>query len=261
MFGLDAGRHPRPSPAPRCAPDLRRRPVLKEVEEPEDRAQHRRGNRERGELPLAEVSDDRGVDEEIERLGRERAQRRNRESEDLAVVLRAEPHSGGDWCLVCGDVVRDHPLRREAPRHCAASQQDQGRRGALKCAAAVSRQSSTTMPVRPSSITSGTVPQLVAITGVPQAIDSIITSPKGSCHEIGKTVARVLEQLDLLPVRHLADVLAIGAQVRPHVGVEVRPLGGLRTFARDLQRQPRLERDRDGAVRALSGLIRPRKSR
>ena len=46
------------------------------------------------------------------------------------------------------------------------------------------------IPVTPWSITSGTAPQRVAITGVPQAIDSIITRPNGSCHEIGKTVAR-----------------------------------------------------------------------
>jgi hypothetical protein len=34
----------------------------------------------------------------------------------------------------------------------------------------------------PSSITSGTEPERYAITGVPQAIASIITSPKGSGH-------------------------------------------------------------------------------
>src|SRR5207253_2270372 len=33
-------------------------------------------------------------------------------------------------------------------------------------------------------------PQRVAITGVPHAIDSIITSPNGSSHSIGKSVAR-----------------------------------------------------------------------
>ena len=45
-------------------------------------------------------------------------------------------------------------------------------------------------PERPCSITSGTAPQRVAITGVPQAIDSIITSPNGSSHSMGKSVAR-----------------------------------------------------------------------
>ena len=38
------------------------------------------------------------------------------------------------------------------------------------------------MPVTPWSSTSGTEPQFHAITGVPQAIASIITSPKGSGH-------------------------------------------------------------------------------
>ena len=46
------------------------------------------------------------------------------------------------------------------------------------------------IPLRPCSITSGTAPQRVAITGVPHAIDSIITRPNGSSHSIGKSVAR-----------------------------------------------------------------------
>ena len=46
------------------------------------------------------------------------------------------------------------------------------------------------IPLRPSSITSGTAPWRVAITGVPHAIDSIMTSPNGSSHSIGKSVAR-----------------------------------------------------------------------
>ena len=41
-------------------------------------------------------------------------------------------------------------------------------------------------------MTSSTAPQRVAITGVPHAIDSIITSPNGSSHWIGKSVARAL---------------------------------------------------------------------
>ena len=63
----------------------------------------------------SEMSDDRRVDEEVERLGRERAQRGEREPDDLAVVLGAERHAGRfDRRLVRGDVVRDHLLRREA---------------------------------------------------------------------------------------------------------------------------------------------------
>ena len=55
--------------------------------------EHRRGERERGELRRAEVADDRGVDEQVERLGRQRAERGEREAQDLAVVGRAA-HAG-----------------------------------------------------------------------------------------------------------------------------------------------------------------------
>ena len=68
------------------ARDLRGRPVLEEVEDRERAAEDRERDAERGELRPAEVPDDRGVDEEVERLRRERAQRREREPEDLAVV-------------------------------------------------------------------------------------------------------------------------------------------------------------------------------
>ena len=44
-------------------------------------------------------------------------------------------------------------------------------------------------PVRPSSITSGTEPRLNAITGVPQAMLSIITRPNGSGQSIGNSSA------------------------------------------------------------------------
>jgi hypothetical protein len=38
------------------------------------------------------MADDRGVDQHVERLGRERPQRREREPEDLAVVSGAPEH-------------------------------------------------------------------------------------------------------------------------------------------------------------------------
>jgi hypothetical protein len=44
-------------------------------------------------------------------------------------------------------------------------------------------------PDAPSSITSGTEPQRHAITGVPQAIASIITSPNGSGQSMGNSRA------------------------------------------------------------------------
>ncbi len=40
-------------------------------------------------------------------------------------------------------------------------------------------------PVFPSMMSSGTEPSRIATTGVPQAIPSAITSPKGSGHWIG----------------------------------------------------------------------------
>ena len=42
---------------------------------------------------VPEMADDRRVDEDVERLGRERAQRRDREQPDLAVVRGAADHS------------------------------------------------------------------------------------------------------------------------------------------------------------------------
>ena len=44
-------------------------------------------------------------------------------------------------------------------------------------------------PETPSSITSGTEPRLNAITGVPQAMLSIITRPNGSGQSIGNSSA------------------------------------------------------------------------
>ena len=55
---------------------LRRRPVLEEVEDHERAAEDHGGDPERRELRAPEMADDRGVDEEVERLRRERAQRR-----------------------------------------------------------------------------------------------------------------------------------------------------------------------------------------
>ena len=73
-------------PGARRPPDLGGRPVLEEVEDREERAEHDGGDPERGELRAAEVADDRRVDEDVERLGGERAERRHGEAEDLAVV-------------------------------------------------------------------------------------------------------------------------------------------------------------------------------
>ena len=63
-------------------------------------------------------------------------------------------------------------------------------------------------PVRPSSITSGTEPQRQAITGVPQAMASIITSPNGSGQSIGNRSAAALpRKSDFSRVADLAHEL------------------------------------------------------
>ena len=62
------------------------RPVREEVEDRERAREHCARKTERGDLRSAEVADDRGVGEEVKRLGRERAERGQREPNDLAVV-------------------------------------------------------------------------------------------------------------------------------------------------------------------------------
>ena len=56
-------------------------------------------------------------------------------------------------------------------------------------ASAIACSSSTTKPVSPSSTISGAEPSGKAITGVPQAIASVITSPNGSGQRIGMSSA------------------------------------------------------------------------
>ena len=72
-----------------------RRPVRQEVEDRERAREDRAGEPQRRDLRAAEVTDDRGVDQDVQRLRRERAERGQRQPEDLAVVRRAahEPQS------------------------------------------------------------------------------------------------------------------------------------------------------------------------
>ena len=66
-------------------------------------------------------------------------------------------------------------------------------------------------PVTPFSSTSGTEPFSNAMTGVPQAIASIITSPNGSRQAIGKQEAGgIAQKLLLLILANLADELDVG---------------------------------------------------
>ena len=115
------------------------------------------------------------------------------------------------------------------------------------------------MPPRPSATTSGTAPRRVAITGVPQAIDSIITRPNGSSHSIGKSVARASwssssfsdwltsPRYSTRPPRFWCDIL-----------VEVLALGDVLILARELQRKPRGSRDLDRPVCPLLGAHAPK---
>src|SRR5215208_1352327 len=65
--------------------------------------------------------------------------------------------------------------------------------------------------------------------------------------------ARMLKELYLLAVRDLAQPFDAVAQVRLDELREVLPLLCLAHLAGDLQRQPRLHRDGDRAMRALVG--------
>jgi hypothetical protein len=80
-------------PRPHGAGDLRRRPVLEEVEDREQPAEDGEGDAERRELRPAQMADDGSVDEDVERLGGERAERERREPDDLPIVRRAEADS------------------------------------------------------------------------------------------------------------------------------------------------------------------------
>ena len=77
------------------------RPVGQEDAEADDGVQRRRGERERGELRRPQVADDRGVDEQVERLGRQRPERGDGQGQDLAVAARgthAAPLYDPPWC-------------------------------------------------------------------------------------------------------------------------------------------------------------------
>ena len=117
-------------------------------------------------------------------------------------------------------------------------------------------------PVTPSSTISGTEPQRQAMTGVPQAMASIITRPNGSGQSIGNSSAcGVAEERRLLGVADLAHELDQGiVQQRLDQLVEIGAVGGV-DLGGDLQRQP--ERLAIAMARSgrFSGEMRPRKAR
>ena len=96
---------------------LRRRPVLEEVEDHERAAEDHGGDPERSQLHPPEMPDDRGVDEQVERLRSERAERGNREPKDLPVVRRPQRHA---FSVVTPRWRRSSPrTRRRSSRPCA----------------------------------------------------------------------------------------------------------------------------------------------
>ena len=68
------------------ARDDRRRPVGEEVEDREGTGENGPGEAERRDLRSPQVADDRGVGEDVERLGCQRSERGERQPQDLAVV-------------------------------------------------------------------------------------------------------------------------------------------------------------------------------
>ena len=97
-------------------------------------------------------------------------------------------------------------------------------------------------PPRPSSITSGTAPQRVAITGVPHAIDSIITRPNGSSHSIGNSVARACWSSSTFSPWETSPRYSISAERCGRTYSSKYALERLAHLAGELQRQARLHR-------------------
>ena len=109
-------------------------------------------------------------------------------------------------------------------------------------AASASSSLSTMKPEMPSSITSGTEPRRNAITGVPHAMASIMTSPNGSGQSIGKSRAAAFlrlalaaiidlaQQTDLVAVDQWLEVLLVVAVIRARYfgGHAQRRSGGTR---------------------------------
>ena len=107
-------------------------------------------------------------------------------------------------------------------------------------------------PVTPSSITSGAEPQPKATTGVPQAMASIITRPKGSGQSIGNSSAvGAAEEGGLLRVADLADELDQRiVQQRLDLLAEIVRVGGV-DLGGDLQRHAEALGDGDRPVGPL----------
>ena len=119
------------------------------------------------------------------------------------------------------------------------------------------------MPLRPSSTTSGTAPRPMAATGVPQAIDSTITSPKGSGHWMGNsvTIAR-WSSVTFSSWETSPRYSMLPSRCGSHGRVEVLAFLHVVDLAGELERQARSPRAISTALCApLSGDMRPTNSR
>ena len=107
--------------------------------------------------------------------------------EALMVSVSGSPSSrraligAGKKTIVNAHVILRHATNRKTLFEYAANRPRSSIVNRLAARTAVSS-SSTIKPVTPSSTTSGTEPRRIAITGVPQAIASIIAKPNGSRH-------------------------------------------------------------------------------
>ena len=101
------------------AGDLRGGGVAQEVEDTEERRENGAGEPERCELVHAEMADDRRVGEHVERLGRQRAERRQGDREDLAIVRRAakDPEGGGSAVVDERGDFEELDRRRDPVQH------------------------------------------------------------------------------------------------------------------------------------------------
>ena len=92
------------------------------------------------------------------------------------------------------------------------------------------------------------------MSGAPHAIDSIITSPKGSSHSIGNSVALACWRSSTFSPCVTSPTYSIRSdRCGCTSSAEVLPLERLAALPGELERQPGLDRDRDRVVRALVG--------
>ncbi len=121
---------------------------------------------------------------------------------------------------------------------------------------------STMKPVTPGSTTSGTEPQFHAITGVPQAIDSIMTKPKGSGQQIGNSSALALPRNSDLSASPISPTNSTRGSSSSGLTTDSKyAASALSTFAAILSGMPAWCAIRIATSARFSGEIRPRKAR